>query len=145
MDTGGRPLSPHLQIYKPQITSVLSILHRFTGLAVVIGEASGSRAEVDRWYREECLPDLQRHSAIAMTLSFSAIPLLVDAKDVDKDADVAGRWLHLHFLDADPAGVWMESFADHPATVEESGLGRVVWQGPFIPTVPGTDTYARQL
>ncbi|MGB0381838.1 MAG: succinate dehydrogenase, cytochrome b556 subunit [Alphaproteobacteria bacterium] len=27
-----RPLSPHLQIYKPQITSVLSILHRITGV-----------------------------------------------------------------------------------------------------------------
>ena len=29
-----RPLSPHLQIYRPQITSVLSILHRLTGLAL---------------------------------------------------------------------------------------------------------------
>ena len=27
-----RPLSPHLQIYKPQLTSVLSISHRFTGV-----------------------------------------------------------------------------------------------------------------
>ena len=27
-----RPLSPHLQIYKPQLTSVLSITHRFTGV-----------------------------------------------------------------------------------------------------------------
>lgn len=27
-----RPLSPHLSIYKPQITSVLSILHRATGI-----------------------------------------------------------------------------------------------------------------
>ncbi len=26
------PISPHLQIYKPQITSVLSITHRITGL-----------------------------------------------------------------------------------------------------------------
>ncbi|MFQ3622679.1 MAG: succinate dehydrogenase, cytochrome b556 subunit, partial [Acetobacteraceae bacterium] len=25
-----RPLSPHLQVYRPQITSVLSITHRFT-------------------------------------------------------------------------------------------------------------------
>lgn len=32
-----RPLSPHLQIYKPQITSVLSILHRMTGAALAIG------------------------------------------------------------------------------------------------------------
>lgn len=29
-----RPLSPHLQVYRPQITSVLSILHRFTGMAL---------------------------------------------------------------------------------------------------------------
>lgn len=27
-----RPLSPHLQVYKPQLTSVLSILHRMTGV-----------------------------------------------------------------------------------------------------------------
>ena len=27
-----RPMSPHLQIYKPQITSILSILHRITGV-----------------------------------------------------------------------------------------------------------------
>ena len=27
-----RPLSPHLQVYKPQITSILSIMHRATGV-----------------------------------------------------------------------------------------------------------------
>lgn len=32
-----RPLSPHLQVYRPQITSVLSILHRFTGIALFFG------------------------------------------------------------------------------------------------------------
>ena len=32
-----RPLSPHLQIYKPQITSILSILHRITGAALAFG------------------------------------------------------------------------------------------------------------
>ena len=32
-----RPLSPHLQIYKPQITSILSILHRGTGIVLSIG------------------------------------------------------------------------------------------------------------
>lgn len=32
-----RPLSPHLTWYKPQITSVLSILHRFSGIALAIG------------------------------------------------------------------------------------------------------------
>ena len=32
-----RPLSPHLQIYRPQITSVLSIAHRLTGVALTLG------------------------------------------------------------------------------------------------------------
>jgi len=32
-----RPLSPHLQIYKPQITSISSILHRLSGIALTIG------------------------------------------------------------------------------------------------------------
>lgn len=32
-----RPLSPHLQIYRPQITSVLSILHRITGVILAVG------------------------------------------------------------------------------------------------------------
>ncbi|HKX08230.1 MAG TPA: succinate dehydrogenase, cytochrome b556 subunit [Stellaceae bacterium] len=37
MMPASRPLSPHLQIYRWQITSVLSILHRFTGLALSLG------------------------------------------------------------------------------------------------------------
>lgn len=32
-----RPLSPHLQIYKPSITMVTSILHRITGAALFFG------------------------------------------------------------------------------------------------------------
>ncbi len=32
-----RPLSPHLQVYRPQITTVLSILHRATGIVLSAG------------------------------------------------------------------------------------------------------------
>lgn len=37
MATDNRPLSPHLQVYKPQLTSMLSILHRLTGVALAFG------------------------------------------------------------------------------------------------------------
>ncbi len=37
MPTNNRPLSPHLQVYKPQLTSVLSILHRATGVVITFG------------------------------------------------------------------------------------------------------------
>lgn len=34
VNRGNRPLSPHLQIYRPQLTSMSSILVRITGIAV---------------------------------------------------------------------------------------------------------------
>ena len=34
MPDTNRPLSPHLQVYRPQITSVLSITHRLTGVVL---------------------------------------------------------------------------------------------------------------
>ncbi|MCH2549948.1 MAG: succinate dehydrogenase, cytochrome b556 subunit [Alphaproteobacteria bacterium] len=37
MRTENRPLSPHLQIYRPQLTSVLSIMHRLTGIFLAVG------------------------------------------------------------------------------------------------------------
>jgi len=37
MTRDNRPLSPDLQIYRPQLTSVLSITHRLTGIALSIG------------------------------------------------------------------------------------------------------------
>jgi len=32
-----RPLSPHIQIYKPMLTMVMSILHRLTGVGLYFG------------------------------------------------------------------------------------------------------------
>lgn len=34
-----RPLSPHLQVYRWQLTMVTSILHRATGIALAVGSA----------------------------------------------------------------------------------------------------------
>ena len=32
-----RPLSPHLQVYRPQLSSAMSIFHRFSGIALSLG------------------------------------------------------------------------------------------------------------
>ena len=37
MSAHKRPLSPHLQVYNPQITTVMSILHRITGVVLALG------------------------------------------------------------------------------------------------------------
>lgn len=37
VNRGNRPLSPHMTIYRPQMTSMLSIAHRITGIAQALG------------------------------------------------------------------------------------------------------------
>ncbi len=37
VNRGNRPLSPHLQIYRPQLTSMTSIFTRITGNALIVG------------------------------------------------------------------------------------------------------------
>jgi succinate dehydrogenase / fumarate reductase cytochrome b subunit len=37
MQKKNRPLSPHLVIYKPQITSIVSIFHRISGSIIAMG------------------------------------------------------------------------------------------------------------
>ncbi len=37
VNRGNRPLSPHLQVYRPQLTSMTSILTRITGNALLVG------------------------------------------------------------------------------------------------------------
>ena len=37
VNRGDRPLSPHLTIYRPQLTSITSILTRITGNALLLG------------------------------------------------------------------------------------------------------------
>lgn len=39
MAPDNRPLSPHLQVYRPQLTSVLSICHRMSGVFLSFGTA----------------------------------------------------------------------------------------------------------
>jgi succinate dehydrogenase / fumarate reductase, cytochrome b subunit len=36
VNRGNRPLSPHLQVYRPQLTSITSILTRITGNALIV-------------------------------------------------------------------------------------------------------------
>jgi len=37
VNRGNRPLSPHLQVYRPQLNSITSIFTRITGNALVVG------------------------------------------------------------------------------------------------------------
>ncbi len=54
-----RPLSPHLQVYKPQISSVLSILHRATGVFLSIGSLVLAVWLYAAAYSPDCFADMQ--------------------------------------------------------------------------------------
>lgn len=36
VNRGNRPLSPHLTIYRPQMNSIMSIMHRISGLSMLV-------------------------------------------------------------------------------------------------------------
>jgi len=51
----------------------------------------------------------------------------------------------LWFTEVDPREIWAESFAGGGQDVAASGMGRVELAAPFIPTIPGTETYVDEL
>ena len=129
------------------VQAELALDHRFAGMIAVVGEHAegGDRAAVDGWYQEVHLPGVLAGSPIAMCLAFSPRPLLADApSDVPREEGVDRRFMHVYFVDDHPDAV-APHFATHGAEFEATGLGRILWVSPFVPTIPGSDTYTDQL
>ena len=53
-----RPISPHLSIYRPQLTSVMSIFHRFTGIFLYLGIIFTSWLIFALVYYPDCLQNI---------------------------------------------------------------------------------------
>ena len=124
----------------------LALDHRFPGMVAVVVEGADGVAmdDLHGWYRGH-LPEVLAGSTAAMCLTFSPRPLLADApSDVPREEGVDRRLMQLWFLDGDPLHEW-PLFEEEGREVEKSGLGQLRWASPFIPTIPGTDTYADQL
>jgi hypothetical protein len=118
----------------------LALDRPFPGLVALIGETAGTATVTDvvGWFRQRPCP-----GEVAVT--FTPKPLFDDAPgDVPRDT-VSNRFLQLVFLDTDPLEVWDERFADLGKELDGSGLGRIVFASPFLPTVPGTDRYTDEL
>jgi hypothetical protein len=124
----------------------LALDHRYGGLvAQFVEPAQGEdQAAVDRWFDAE-LPAWIKGSPVATVSNWTTIPLLATKPDfVPDDPGAAGRSLQLMFLDADPLESW-DHQRELAARLEASGVGRVVFAAPFIPTVIGTDRYVDEL
>lgn len=53
-----RPLSPHMSVYKPQITSATSIFHRISGIALYLGAVFLAIWIISGVYGCDCLDSL---------------------------------------------------------------------------------------
>lgn len=122
--------------------------HPYRGLVVEVIDAEGPerREELLEWLRSRHLPKRLAGSPAAMVTVFRPTPLPGDRMSYVKQVEgVDTRLTLLWFLEADPALCWEDHFTGLDTAVHESGLGRVELVAPFIPTIPGTDTYVDRL
>jgi hypothetical protein len=126
----------------------LALDHPYAGLVAMFGEANEGveNEDIARWYSQEHFPRALEGSSTAMVLVFRPVPIPHDAPpDIPRVKEDERRFLHLYFVERDPADVWEDEFAAHGKELEATGLATLLWAGPFIPTIPGTDTYTDEL
>lgn len=129
------------------VPAALALDHPFQGLVSVMvdhDEAEDARA-FSSWLRDDCLPGVVAGSELALVVAATPIPLPEGAPVFQpENPRTHRRTLLLCFTDADPRDCWatFETLAEELA---KSGRGAVSYAAPFIPTIPGTDTYTDQL
>ena len=99
------------------------------------------------WLRTEHLPGLLPGTDADLVAAFTPIALEgVDAPgDVPRQGASDTRTVLLWFLNTPPEVAWEPVIAEHRRRLEEAGKGKVVAALPFIPTIPGSDTYTDTL
>jgi len=128
----------------------LALEHPFPGLAAIMVEhAPGLEPTAfESRCREQLLPSWLGDSAAALAVCLKPQPLPAGAPGNVPRAgqeEEARRYLWLVFLDRDPGDCWTPLLPALDRNLREQELGRVVWAAPFIPTIPGTDTYMDEL
>jgi succinate dehydrogenase / fumarate reductase cytochrome b subunit len=114
VNRGNRPLSPHLQIYRPQLTSVLSIVHRMTGVGLTLG------AVLVVWWLLAAATGPE-YFAIVDGLLTSWIGLLVL---------LGSTWaLAYHLLNGIRHLVWDIGYGYELETVDRSGIAVLIGSG----------------
>jgi hypothetical protein len=114
----------------------------------VIGDANPDvgRDGAGEWFRSEVLPDLFAKTPVDQCISWTPQPLLGNApSDVPRAEASDSRFMQLYFLRERPDAVWDKTFADLGDRMRDAGVGELRFASPWIPTIPGTDTYTDQL
>jgi hypothetical protein len=121
------------------IPAELALDHPFGGVtATLVRPAEGVTAtELGEYVGRTFAPELE--------LGFVPIPLPADAPVSQQGHDrLDGCLLSLSFTTAAPDTWWDEQRAAADR-LRADGVGEMLWTAPFIPTIPGTDTYTDDL
>lgn len=121
------------------VPAELALDHPYGGVtATLLRPAMGVSAdEVRRYVADTIDPEL--------ALGFSPIPLPADAPVSQQGHDrLGGCLLSLSLSASNPVERW-DVWHRAAAQLTADGIGEVLWSAPFVPTIPGTDTYTDQL
>jgi hypothetical protein len=121
------------------VPAELALDHPFGGLtATLVRPADGVTAEqLGDYVTASFQPELE--------LGFTPIPLPPDAPVAQQGQDgLEGCLLNLSFTTATPDTWWDEQRAAGDRLAAD-GIGEILWTAPFVPTIPGTDTYTDRL
>jgi hypothetical protein len=126
----------------------LALDHPYRGFVTTFIERSDAvtNEELWDWLRTEHLPGLLPGTDADLVAAFTPVALEVDAPgDVPREAASDTRTVLLWFLNTPPEAAWEPVFVTHRERLEAAGMGTVIAALPFIPTIPGTDTYTDKL
>jgi hypothetical protein len=127
----------------------LALDHPYRGFVATFldRDPSITNEELWSWLRSEHLPGLLPGSDADLVAAFTPIALEgVDAPgDVPRQSASDTRTVLLWFLNTPPEVCWDPVIVEHRRRLEEAGKATVVAALPFIPTIPGTDTYTDKL
>ena len=111
VNRGSRPLSPHLQVYRWQITMLTSILHRVTGVALTLGAVL-----VVWWFAAAAISPEAHATADAVLTSWIGILVLLGS--------LWALWYHL--LNGVRHLVWDAGYGFDLDTMTKTGWAAVI-------------------
>jgi hypothetical protein len=128
------------------VPSELALDHPYKAMVAMWVDApvGTERLVLEAQLRDEHVPAALRDSPAGLVVGWEPLPLQVDIPGVARSEGLERRVLLVWFMDEPPAESWATIQAARES-IESAGHGTVIAALPYIPTIPGTDTYTDQL